>query len=98
MEINQPSATGDKDPYALRRTALGILRILIEKKINLDLHELLAYAFKRCTQVNVENANAVEDALTFVLERWQNLGIKNKILCRTLCNAGGSGVRHYQAL
>lgn len=29
--------TGSKDPYALRRAALGVLRILIEKKINLDL-------------------------------------------------------------
>ena len=33
--------TGDKDPFGLRRAALGILRILIEKKINLDLGGLL---------------------------------------------------------
>jgi len=29
--------TGEKDPFALRRAALGVLRILIEKKINLNL-------------------------------------------------------------
>lgn len=29
--------TGSKDPYALRRAALGILRILIDKKLDLDL-------------------------------------------------------------
>lgn len=29
--------TGSKDPYALRRAALGVLRILIEKQIDLDL-------------------------------------------------------------
>jgi glycyl-tRNA synthetase beta chain len=33
--------TGDKDPYALRRHAIGILRILIEKKLLLRLDELL---------------------------------------------------------
>ncbi|MEZ1377101.1 glycine--tRNA ligase subunit beta, partial [Enterobacter hormaechei] len=29
--------TGSKDPYALRRAALGVLRILIEKQLDLDL-------------------------------------------------------------
>ena len=36
--------TGSKDPYALRRAALGVLRILIEKKLDLDLAEALAFA------------------------------------------------------
>lgn len=33
--------TGSKDPYALRRAALGVLRILIEKQLELSLTELL---------------------------------------------------------
>ncbi|MFT5063489.1 MAG: glycyl-tRNA synthetase beta chain [Gammaproteobacteria bacterium] len=33
--------TGDKDPFALRRAAIGVLRILIEKKIPLSLGDLL---------------------------------------------------------
>ncbi|KXJ39651.1 MAG: glycine--tRNA ligase subunit beta [Methylothermaceae bacteria B42] len=33
--------TGAKDPYALRRAALGIIRILIEKQLDLDLKALL---------------------------------------------------------
>ena len=33
--------TGDKDPYALRRAALGMIRILIEARIDLDVPELL---------------------------------------------------------
>ncbi len=36
--------TGSKDPYALRRAALGILRVLIEKDLDLDLAELVAIA------------------------------------------------------
>ena len=33
--------TGEKDPYALRRTALGTLRILIEGELALDLRKLI---------------------------------------------------------
>ncbi|HEY5701321.1 MAG TPA: glycine--tRNA ligase subunit beta [Gammaproteobacteria bacterium] len=36
--------TGDKDPYALRRTALGVLRILIEGELPLDLKKLISDA------------------------------------------------------
>ncbi len=36
--------TGDKDPFALRRHALGVLRILTEKQLPLDLPELLRAA------------------------------------------------------
>lgn len=34
--------TGDKDPFGLRRAALGVLRILIEKKINLNLRAFVS--------------------------------------------------------
>lgn len=36
--------TGDKDPFALRRHALGIVRMLVEKDLAVSLHELLAEA------------------------------------------------------
>lgn len=36
--------TGDKDPFALRRHTVGILRILLEKQLPLSLHELLENA------------------------------------------------------
>ena len=36
--------TGDKDPYALRRHALGMLRMLIDKRLPLEVGELLAMA------------------------------------------------------
>ena len=36
--------TGSKDPYALRRAALGVLRILIEKQLDLDLADAIAHA------------------------------------------------------
>ena len=36
--------TGSKDPYALRRAALGVVRILIEKQLDLDLADAIAFA------------------------------------------------------
>jgi glycyl-tRNA synthetase beta chain len=38
--------TGDKDPYALRRAALGVLRTIIEGELNLDLKKLIADALE----------------------------------------------------
>ena len=47
--------TGSKDPYALRRAALGVLRILIEKQLDLDLVEAVATSIQ-CyqKQINLE--------------------------------------------
>lgn len=39
--------TGSKDPYALRRAALGVLRILIEKQLDLDLAAAIAFAVEQ---------------------------------------------------
>ncbi len=36
--------TGEKDPFALRRHALGVLRMLVEKRIDASLSQLLAFA------------------------------------------------------
>ena len=38
--------TGDKDPFALRRAALGALRIMIEGGLDLDLDEMVEAAFE----------------------------------------------------
>lgn len=59
--------TGDKDPYGLRRAALGVLRILIENKINLDLGDVLVFAAN--SYANLENADVVPQVLTFIQER-----------------------------
>ena len=60
--------TGEKDPFALRRAALGVLRILIERELPLDLRELLGYAAKALAEV-VDAEAAVEETLEFILDR-----------------------------
>ncbi|MFI3135696.1 MAG: glycine--tRNA ligase subunit beta [Methylococcaceae bacterium] len=43
--------TGDKDPYALRRATIGLLRIIIEKQLNLNIIELVDIALNAQTHV-----------------------------------------------
>jgi glycyl-tRNA synthetase beta chain len=38
--------TGDKDPFALRRHALGVIRILVENSLAVSLHDLVNAAFE----------------------------------------------------
>jgi glycyl-tRNA synthetase beta chain len=59
--------TGDKDPFALRRHALGVLRILIEKSLPLSLPELLNTAFAAFPKGLVGDAHAETE--TFMFER-----------------------------
>ena len=61
--------TGDKDPFALRRHALGVIRMLIEKQLNLDLPALVAHA---ATSFGDLLPNAVDtngQLLHFIYER-----------------------------
>ncbi|OGO97103.1 MAG: glycine--tRNA ligase subunit beta [Coxiella sp. RIFCSPHIGHO2_12_FULL_44_14] len=60
--------TGDKDPFALRRAALGILRILIEKKLPLDLLSLLKAAYKNYT-ITLPNTTVIDQSFDFIMER-----------------------------
>jgi glycyl-tRNA synthetase beta chain len=60
--------TGDKDPFGLRRQALGILRILSEKSLSLDLVELLGLA-KLPFAPGVLHDSVTVDLHAFMLER-----------------------------
>ena len=60
--------TGDKDPFGLRRSALGLLRILIEKQLDLDLRALIDTAATHFPAAL--KAHAAGDALfSFMMER-----------------------------
>lgn len=43
--------TGSKDPFALRRASLAVLRLLVENKLDLDLNELLGLAIAQYSQL-----------------------------------------------
>ena len=61
--------TGDKDPFALRRHALGICRLLIEKNLPLDLKALIGLAKNQFSGVTLKNEVIDEAIYQFILER-----------------------------
>ncbi|MDK7310357.1 glycine--tRNA ligase subunit beta, partial [Lactobacillus jensenii] len=61
---------GDKYPFALRRAALGVLRIIVEKNLNLDLQTLTEEA-ARLYGDKLTNANVVDDVIDFMLGRFR---------------------------
>lgn len=63
--INKP-ATGNKDPLGLRRAALGIIRIIIEKEIDLDLRELITFSKNNYKALAPQTT---EQTLDFIYER-----------------------------
>lgn len=61
---------GDKDPFALRRAAIGALRIMVEKQLPLDLLDIIA--FSQQTFANkLSNVNVAADVLDFMLGRFR---------------------------
>ncbi|WP_233799989.1 glycine--tRNA ligase subunit beta [Paraburkholderia sp. HP33-1] len=64
--------TGEKDPFALRRHALGVLRILVEKQLNVDFVELLRAAYAQFAGVaNV--ADSTDAIYEFSMDRLRGL-------------------------
>ncbi|SFN95353.1 glycine--tRNA ligase subunit beta [Xenorhabdus japonica] len=61
---------GDKDPFALRRAALGVLRIIVEKKLPLDLQTLAEEAV-RLYGDKLTNEKVVDDVVEFMLGRFR---------------------------
>ena len=84
--INQ-LPTGSKDPFALRRASIGVLRIIVEKKLNLDLNTLIkqaadGYQEQGITLPALDNLNAT--AVNYMLERfdaaYQEEGVAAEII------------------
>ena len=61
--------TGDKDPFALRRQGLGVVRILAERNLKLDLLEVLKSGATEFSKYNEFSLTVIHDLHNFVLER-----------------------------
>jgi glycyl-tRNA synthetase beta chain len=73
--------TSSKDPFALRRAAIGLLRTVIENNLELKLKDLISYAARLYTDqdVKVENNQIEKDILDFLKERMRNILKEKKI-------------------
>ncbi|MFB2802718.1 glycine--tRNA ligase subunit beta [Shewanella seohaensis] len=78
---------GAADPFALRRAAIGVLRIIVENKLPLDLVTLIAKA-QELHGTNLSNANASDEVLEFLMARfrawYQDKGIDVDVILAVL--------------
>lgn len=78
--------TGSKDPFALRRASIAVLRILIDKKLPLELDDLLRFAVKqhpllgtfeilhdaaKFNNSELKSENITEKVLGYMLDRFR---------------------------
>ncbi len=63
--------TGSKDPFALRRSAIGILRLIIENKLELSLETLVDLTLEGYGDVIKEPAKTRQDAVAFLEGRYR---------------------------
>lgn len=70
--------TGSRDPFGLRRAALGIINIILENGIDVDIKKLISEALLVYTETNAlafDYDKTMDETLTFIKDR-----LKNKLL------------------
>ena len=75
--INQ-APKGDKDPFALRRAAIGLIRIIIEKDLNLDI-EILIHKSIEAFSDKLSNENTAVNVIDFVMGRFRAYYLEKNI-------------------
>lgn len=65
--------TGSQDPYALRRQALGVLSILMDKKLDINLQELVNHALDNYNNLEFNREEVSAQIMEFFKERIKNL-------------------------
>ena len=93
--------TGDKDPFALKRQALAVLRIIIEHQLDLNLAQLCATAYANYA-VTLNNSASLELLQDFFYERlrsWYLAGNGNpKVFAAVLAKRPACLFEFYQRL
>lgn len=88
--IGQPP-TGSKDPFALRRATLGVLRIIVEKQLDVDLRDLLQRAQQQYSQLSA-GENLVDTVLNYMVERFRAWYEEEKIATEVFMAVSAKGL------
>ncbi len=87
--------TSSKDPFALRRAAVGLLRIIIENKLSFKLRDLISYTVRLYQEqgVKIINEGTEQQVLEFIKERMKNVlklkNIKNDVIEASISSHAG---------
>ncbi len=83
--------TGSKDPFALRRASLSILRILIEKSYFLDLEELIKFSAQGFVEDQLDPATQTS-VLEYIIDRLPTYYDENNVAVQTLRSVTNLGI------
>ncbi len=86
------SPTGDKDPYGLRRAALGVIRIIIEMQLPLAMDDLLKHAVAGFAEKALVNKNVEEQAAKFIHERLRYWYLEQKVAAEVFAAVAATAV------
>lgn len=94
--------TGSRDPYGLRRAALGVVRIILENDLRFDLKRLageaIAAAAKDASDVgdDIDEEQIVGDLMAFIAERLKvhlrEDGVRHDLIDAVFCAGGGNDI------
>lgn len=70
--IKQPP-TGSRDPFALRRASLGVLNILVDQEIQLDLSKVIGEAYDNFESLPVPREELIQQVRSYLIDRFRAL-------------------------
>ncbi|MBM3570469.1 MAG: glycine--tRNA ligase subunit beta [Alphaproteobacteria bacterium] len=84
--------TGSKDPFALRRAALGTIRLILENHLRLPLRRVLAEAAKPFAKPAAETTRAVDELVAFFADRlkvqMRDQGLRHDLIDAAFAQSG----------
>ena len=88
--------TGSKDPFALRRAALGVIRLIIENELRLPLRRVFAKAFAKHGASEAETDALIADLLAFFADRLKvhlrERGVRHDLIQAVFSRGGDSDI------
>jgi len=82
--------TGSKDPYALRRAALGVIRLVVENRLRLPLTQVFAAA--QAEYAGLSAAPVADDLMNFFAERLKvvlrDQGVRHDLITAVMARGG----------
>jgi len=73
--------TGSQDPYALRRQAIGMVNIIMQTGININLEKVIGHAYDHFIDIKPDNdrETTISEVMDFILQRMKGMLLEDNI-------------------